>query len=46
MLNKIKEVWLYMMWNFPEEKKILKNIKKSEKLADLMNAVLAIPEIN
>lgn len=45
-LNKIKEVWLYMMWNFPEEKKILKNIKKSEKLADLMNAVLAIPEIN
>ena len=45
-LNKLKEVWLYMMWNFSDEKKLLKNIKKAEKLSDLMNIISGIPEIN
>lgn len=43
-LNKLKELWLYGMWNFPEEKKILKAIKKSDKLSDLVNAIHLLPE--
>jgi len=43
-LNKLKELWLYGMWNFPEEKKILKAIKKSDKLSDIVNAINLLPE--
>lgn len=38
-LHKLKEIWMYIMWTFPEEKKILKAIKKSNKLGDLLGAV-------
>ncbi|MBQ8588746.1 MAG: tRNA-dihydrouridine synthase family protein [Clostridia bacterium] len=38
-LHKLKEVWIYMMQNFPEEKKILKSIEKSGNLADLNRAI-------
>ena len=38
-LHKLKEIWMYTMWSFPEEKKILKAIKKSNKLPDLLMAV-------
>ncbi len=38
-LHKLKEIWIYIMWNFPEEKKITKAIKKSNKLLDLLDAV-------
>ncbi len=38
-LHKLKEVWMYTMWTFPEEKKILKAIKKANKLTDLLAAV-------
>lgn len=38
-LHKLKEIWMYTMWNFPEEKKILKAIKKSNKLPDLLGAI-------
>lgn len=44
-LHKLKEIWLYMMWNYPEEKKILKAIKKSDKCSELMNAINKLPEI-
>ena len=44
-LHKLKEVWMYMMWNYPEEKKILKQIKKANKLSDLQNAISCLPEI-
>ncbi|MBQ7974999.1 MAG: tRNA-dihydrouridine synthase family protein [Clostridia bacterium] len=44
-LNKLKEIWMYGMWNFPEEKKILKEIKKSTKLSDLERAIEKLPEI-
>ncbi len=44
-LNKLKEVWMYMMWSFPEEKKILKAIKKSTKLNELQGAISSIPEL-
>lgn len=44
-IHKLKEIWLYMMWNYPEEKKILKAIKKSQKLSEFMTAVESLPEI-
>ena len=44
-LHKLKEIWLYIIDNFPNEKKILKAIKKSGKLSDLNSAVNALPEI-
>ena len=41
-LHKLKEIWLYMMSNYPEEKKILKAVKKSSSVADLKNAIKEI----
>ena len=41
-LHKLKEIWLYIMWMFPEEKKILKAIKKANRLGDLTLAVRAL----
>lgn len=41
-LHKLKEIWMYIMWTFPEEKKILKAIKKSNRLSDLLVAVRGI----
>ena len=43
-LHKLKEIWMYTMWTFPEEKKILKAIKKSDKLYDLLAAVRSLPK--
>ena len=44
-LHKIKEIWIYIMWNYPDEKKILKSIKKSNHLPDLISAIEYLPEI-
>lgn len=44
-LNKLKEIWLHIAWNFPDDKKLLKSIKKAQKLSDLINAVENIGEI-
>lgn len=44
-LNKLKEIWLHIMWNFPEEKKLLKTIKKAQKLSDFLNAVEKVGEV-
>ncbi len=44
-LQKLKEVWIYMMWNYPEEKKIFKQVKKSKKISELHNAIMCLPEI-
>ncbi len=41
-LNKLKEIWMYVMRNFPEEEKILKEIKKSARVADFKNAILKL----
>lgn len=43
-LHKLKEIWIYIMQNFPEEKKILKALKKSSKLVELNNAINCLPE--
>ncbi len=44
-LHKLKEIWLYMMWNYPDEKKLLKAVKKSNRLTDLISAIECLPEI-
>ena len=44
-LQKLKEVWMYMMWNFPEEKKVMKKIKKATSLSEFRNTVCCLPEI-
>ncbi len=44
-LHKLKEIWLYIMWNFPKETKILKAIKKSRTVNDLLAAVSKLPEL-
>lgn len=42
---KLKEMWMYMITNYPNENKILKAIKKSAKFVDLNNAINALPEL-
>lgn len=44
-LHKLKEIWAYIMWNFPEEKKIGKAINKAAKLTDFMNAICCLPDL-
>ena len=44
-LHKLKEIWMYVMMNFPEEKKILKAVKKSNRLSDLNLAINCLPEL-
>lgn len=39
VLQKMKEIWMYIMKNFPQETKILKAIKKSSKLDDFKKAI-------
>lgn len=45
-LNKLKEIWMYSMWNYPDEKKVLKAIKKAAKLSDFVSALRCLPKIN
>ncbi len=44
-LHRMKEIWLYAIQNFPEETKILKAIKKANRLADLNRAIHCLPEL-
>lgn len=44
-LNKLKEVWMYLIQNYPEEKKIFKALRKANKLNDFTSAIEALPEI-
>ncbi len=44
-LQKLKEIWMYIIWQFPKEKKLLKEIKKSGRLCDFTNAIKALPEL-
>lgn len=43
-LHKLKEIWIYMVSNFPDEPKIAKEIKKSNNLKDLNNAINRLPK--
>lgn len=44
-LHKMKEVWVYMIQNYPEEKKIAKAIKKSNTLSDFTAALHRLPKL-
>ena len=44
-VQKLKEIWMYVMQNCPDEKKLLKTIKKCEKIADFEAAAQRLPEI-
>lgn len=44
-LHRLKEIWIYIIQNFPEEIKIAKAIKKSGKLIELNNAINCLPEL-
>ncbi len=44
-LHKLKEIWTYLMNNFPNEKKIAKAMKKATKLSDFKSALCALPAI-
>ncbi len=42
-MHKLKEIWLLMMWNFPKEEKILKIMRRTESLTELMRAIHSLP---
>jgi tRNA-dihydrouridine synthase len=42
-LHRLKEIWIYAMDNYKEEKKILKAVKKSSMLSELNSAIEALP---
>lgn len=44
-MHKLKEIWLFMMWNFPNEEKVLKTVRRTEKLSELLHAIGTLPEI-
>lgn len=44
-IHRLKEIWLYMMQNFPEEKKATKAVKKANTLADINAAIKHLPKI-
>lgn len=44
-LHRLKEMWIYCMLNYPDEKKILKAVKKSNKLSELNDAINCLPEL-
>ena len=44
-MHKLKEIWIMMMWNFPKEEKVLKTVRRTNSLTELMRAVYTLPEI-
>ncbi len=42
-LHRLKEIWIYAMDNYKDEKKILKAVKKSSNLFELNSAIEALP---
>ena len=44
-LHKLKEIWLYISQNYPGEKKILKSIRKSNKLTDFRSSLNNLPKL-
>ncbi len=44
-VHRLKEIWLYIMKNYPEEKKVTKALKKSNSLADINSAIKYLPKL-
>ena len=38
-LKKLKEIWMYMLWNFPEDKKLIKSVKKTNSLSEFKDII-------
>ena len=38
-LRKLKEIWMYMLWNFPDEKKFSKMVRKANNLDDFKEII-------
>ncbi len=45
-LYKLKEIWMYSLLNYPEEKAITKAVRKANCLAELNSAIESLPEIS
>lgn len=43
--HRLKEIWMLMILNFPEEQKIFKAIKKSGRMSDLNETIACLPEL-
>jgi len=44
-VHRLKEIWLYIMKNFPNEKKVTKALKKSNSLDDINSAIKHLPNL-
>lgn len=44
-LHKLKEIWVYSLRNFPDEKKIAKAVKKANTVADFLSAISELPKL-
>lgn len=44
-MHKLKEIWIYMMENFPKEEKTLKIIRRTDKLSELLGAIHSLPQL-
>ncbi len=44
-LQKLKEIWVYILWQFPDETKVAKAIKKSGNLEEFKAAIRKLPPI-
>ena len=44
-LHRLKEIWIYCITNYPNETKISKAIKKSNKLSEINSAINCLPEL-
>ena len=44
-LQKLKEIWVYILWNFPEEAKAAKVMKKAGNLSEFTSAMRMLPAL-
>ena len=44
-MYKLKEIWMLVMWNFQDNKKMIKAIKKATRLSDLLAVADNMPEL-
>ena len=45
-MHKLKEIWLFMMWNYPQEERVMKIVRRTESLSEIIRAIESLPEIN
>lgn len=45
-IYKLKEIWMYLLANYPDEYKVVKAVKKSTSLVQFNNALSSLPELS